>query len=156
MGSGGQPQCNQGQPQYGGQTWPSNHSWPAVKAVNMEDPRVNCPDGLDGSSLEDGMGDGGFDPNDYEGAEELSPPPSATASLLPLHVKAARIAYHYEQQEQRCYTCDETGHFSHDCPIHLQALKDKKGLNLKGAPNAGVWKPLKQPERAAESTPPRK
>ena len=51
---GGQPQCNQGQPQYGGQMQPSNHSWPAVKAVNMEDPRVNCPDGMDGSNLEDG------------------------------------------------------------------------------------------------------
>ena len=27
---GGQPHHNQGQPQYGGQTRPSNHSWPAV------------------------------------------------------------------------------------------------------------------------------
>ena len=42
----------------------------------------------------------GFDPNDYEGVEELSPLPSTTASLLPPHVKAAHIAYHYEQQEQ--------------------------------------------------------
>ena len=79
---------------------PSNHSWPAVRVVNMEDPRVNSPDGMDGSSLEDGAGDGGFDPNDYEGVEELSPLPSTTASLLPPHVKAAHIAYHYEQQEQ--------------------------------------------------------
>ena len=79
---------------------PSNHSWPAVRAVNMEDPRVDCPDGTDGSNLEDGVGDGGFDLNDYEGVEELSPSPSATASLLPPHVKAAHIAYHYEQQEQ--------------------------------------------------------
>ena len=62
----------------------------------MEDHRVNCPDGMDGSNLEDGVGDGGFDPNDYEGVEELSPSPSATTSLLPLHVKAAHIAYHYE------------------------------------------------------------
>ena len=121
----------------------------------MEDPRVNCPDGTDGSNLEDGVGDGGFDPNDYEGAEHF-PSPSATASLLPPHVKAAHIAYHYKQQEPRCYTCDETGHFSCDCPIRLQALKDKKGLNSKGALNAGGWKPLKQPERAMESTPPRK
>ena len=42
---GGQPQCNQGQPQYRGQMQPSNHSWLAVRAVNMEDPRVDCPDG---------------------------------------------------------------------------------------------------------------
>ena len=97
---GGQPQCNQGWPQYRGQTQPSNHSWLAVRAVNMEDPRVNCPDGMDGSDLEDGAGDGGFDPNDYEGVEELLPLPSATASLLPPHVKAAHIVYHYEQQEQ--------------------------------------------------------
>ena len=65
----------------------------------MEDHRVNCPDGTDGSDLEDGVGDVGFDPNDYEGTE-LSPLPSATASLLPPHVQAAQIAYHYEQQEQ--------------------------------------------------------
>ena len=66
----------------------------------MEDPRVNCPDGMDGSNLEDGAGDVGFDLNDYEGVEELSPSPSTTASLLPPHVKADSIAYHYEQQEQ--------------------------------------------------------
>ena len=48
------------------------------------------------------------------------------------------------------------GHFSHDCPVCLQALKDKKDLNSKGAPNAGGQKPLKQPERAMESAPPRK
>ena len=64
----GQPRHNQGQPQYGDQTQPSNHSWPAVRAVNMEDPRVNSPDGMDGSNLEDGVGDGGFDLNNYEGA----------------------------------------------------------------------------------------
>ena len=65
----------------------------------MEDPRVDCPDGMDGSNLEDGAGDGGFDLNDYECAGH-SPLPSATASLLPPHVKAAHIAHHYEQQEQ--------------------------------------------------------
>ena len=54
---GGQPQCNQGHPQYSNQTQPSNHSWPAVRVVNMEDHRVNCPDGLDGGDLEDGVGD---------------------------------------------------------------------------------------------------
>ena len=112
----------------------------------MEDHRVDCPDGTNDSNLEEGAGDLGFDLNDYEGPEELSSLLSATASLLPSHVKAAWIAYHYEQQEQRCYTCDETGHFCHKCPVHLQALKDKKGLNLKGVPNVGGRKPLKQPE----------
>ena len=153
---GGQPQHNQGCPQYGNQMWPSNHSWPAVRVVNIEDCRVNCPDGMDDSNLYDGVGDVGFDPNDYEGMEELSSLPSATASLLPPHVKAAHIAYHHEQQEQWCYTCDETGHFSYNCPVGLQALKDKKGLNSKGALSAGGWKPLKQPKRAMESAPPRK
>ena len=79
--------------------------------VNIEDHRVDCPDGMDGGNL-DGVGDVGFDPNDYEGVEEPSSLPSTTASLLPPHVKAAHIAYHYEQQEQRYYTCNETGHFS--------------------------------------------
>ena len=45
--------------------------------------------------------------------------------LLP-HVKVAKVAYHYEQQEKRCYYCDKTGHFSWNCPKHLQALKIKK------------------------------
>ena len=65
----------------------------------MEDPRGDSPDGMDGSNLEDGVGDGGFDPNDYEGVgDSLSP--STTASLLPPHIKAACIVYHYEEQEQ--------------------------------------------------------
>ena len=66
----------------------------------MEDHRVNCPDGTNNGNLEEGAGDLDFDPNDYEGVEELSSLPSATASLLPPHVKAAQIACHYEQQEQ--------------------------------------------------------
>ena len=148
------PHHNQGQPQYGGQTRPSSQSWPAVKAVNLEDPRDDGPEGVDDSNLEDGAGDGGFDLNDYEGVD--SPSPSTTASLLPLHIKAACIVYHYEQQEQQCYTCDKTGHFTWDCPVCLKALKDKKGLNSKGALNAGGWKPPKQPKRATEGTPPRK
>ena len=127
-----------------------------MRVINVEDHRVDCPDGMDCGDLEDGVGDMGFDLNDYEGVEELSPSPSTTASLLPPHVKAARIAYHYEQQEQQCYTCDETGHFFHDCPVCLQALKDKKGLNSKGVLNTGGQKPLKQPKRAVESTPPGK
>ena len=96
---------------------------------------------------------GGFDPNDYEGVDSPSP---TTASLLLPHIKAAHIAYHYEQQEQRCYTCDQTGHFSQDCPVCLKALKDKKGLNSKGVPNTGGQKPPKQPNGAAEGTPPTK
>ena len=43
-----------------------------------------------------------------------------------------------------------------DCPVRLKALKDKKGLNLKGAPNMGGQKPPKQPDGATESTPPAK
>ena len=66
----------------------------------MEDHRVDCHDGVDNGDLEEGVGDMGFDPNDYEGAEELPLLPSTTASLLPAHIKAAQIAYHYEQQEQ--------------------------------------------------------
>ena len=95
-----------------------------------------------------------FDLNDYEG--EDSPSSSTTTSLLPLHVKAACIVYHYEQQEQRCYTCDQTGHFSWDCLVHLKALKDKKCLNLKGALNTGGQKLPKQPQGAVEGTPPAK
>ena len=150
---GGQPHHNQGWPQYRGQTRSSNQNWPTVRAINLEDPRGDSPDHADDTNLEDGAGDGGFDQNDYEGVDS---PSSTTASLLPPHVKAACIAYHYEQQEQQCYTCDQTGHFSRDCPVHLKALKDKKGLNSKGAPNTGGRKPPKQPKGAAEGTPPTK
>ena len=79
---------------------PLNHSWPAARAVNVEDHRVDCHDGMDNGDLEEGAGDMGFDLNDYEGVEELPSLPSITASLLPPHVKAAQITYHYEQQEQ--------------------------------------------------------
>ena len=71
--------------------------------MNLEDLRGDSPGHADDSNLGDGADDGGFDPNDYEGADS---PLSTTASLLPPHIKAARIAYHYEQQEQQCYTCD--------------------------------------------------
>ena len=108
---------------------------------------------MDDGNLGDGVDDGGFNPNDYEGVDS---PSSTTTSLLPLHVKAAHIAYHYEQQEQWCYTCDQTGHFSQDCLVCLKALKDKKGLNSKGVPNMGGQKPQKQPNRVTESTPPAK
>ena len=150
---GGQPHRNQTRPQYGGQTRSSNQNWPTVRAMNLEDHRGNGPDPVDDSNLGDRVDDGGFDPNDYEGVDS---PSSTTASLLPPHVKAACIAYHYEQQEQWCYTCDQTGHFSWDCPVHLKALKDKKGLNLKGELNTGGRKPLKQPDGTTESTPPAK
>ena len=121
----------------------SNQNWPAVRAINLEDLRSDSPDCADDSNLEDGAGDGGFDPNNYEGVDS---PSSTTASLLPLHVKADHIVYHYEQQEQWCYTCDQTRHFLPDCPVCLKALKDKKGLNSKGALNTGGQKPPKQPE----------
>ena len=150
---GGQPHCNQARPQYRGQRRSSNHSWPTVRAMNLEDLRGDSPDHVDNSNLGDGADDGGFDPNDYEGVDS---PSSTTASLLPLHIKAACIAYHYEQQEQWCYTCYQTGHFSQDCPVRLKALKDKKGLNSKGVLNTGGQKPPKQPNRAMESTPPTK
>ena len=154
MGSGQTTSChNQAWPQYRGQARSSNQNWPTVRAMNLEDLRGDSPDHADHSNLGDGADDGGFDPNDYEGVD---PPSSTTASLLPPHIKAAHIAYHYEQQEQQCYTCDQTGHFSWDCPVRLKALKDKKGLNSKGVPNTGGWKPPKQPDRAAESTPPTK
>ena len=39
--------------------------------ANVEDHRVNCPDGMDGGDLDDGVGDMGFDLNNYQGAEEL-------------------------------------------------------------------------------------
>ena len=87
----------------------SNQNWPAVRAMNLEDLRGDGADQVDDSNLGDGADDGGFDLNDYEGMDSTS---STTASLLPPHIKAARIVYHYEQQEQRCYTCDQTGHFS--------------------------------------------
>ena len=150
---GGQPHHNQTRPQYGGQMRASNQNWPTVRAMNLEDLRGDGPDQADDDNLGDGADDGGFDPNDYEGADSSS---STTASLLLPHVKAAHIAYLYEQQEQWCYTCDQTGHFSWDCPVHLKALKDKKGLNSKGALNMGGWKPPKQPDGATQSTPPTK
>ena len=39
----------------------------------------------DNSDLEEGVGDMGFNLNDYEGTEELPLLPSTTASLLPPH-----------------------------------------------------------------------
>ena len=107
---GGQPHRNQTHPQYGGQMRTSNQNWPTVRAINLEDPRDDGADEADDGNLGDGADDGGFDPSNYEGADST---PSTTTPLLPLHVKAAHIAYHYEQQEQRCYTCDQTGHFLH-------------------------------------------
>ena len=64
----------------------SNQNWPTVRAMNLEDLRGDGPDQLDNSNLGGGADDGGFDPNDYEGVDS---PSSTTASLLPLHVKAA-------------------------------------------------------------------
>ena len=47
----------------------SNQNWPTVRAMNLEDLRGNSPDHADDSNLGDGADDGGFDPNDYEGAD---------------------------------------------------------------------------------------
>ena len=60
-------------------------------------------------------------------------------------------------KSSECYICDETWHFSHDCPVQLQALKDKKGLNSKGVPSAEEYgSPKNSPERSAESASPAK
>ena len=108
----------------------------------------------DDGNLGEEVDDAGFDLSNYEGADST---PSTTTSLLPPHIKAACIAYHYEQQEQRCYTCDQTGHFSRDCPVRLKALKDKKGLNSKGVPSTRRTEaPKAAPIGAAQSTPPAK
>ena len=86
--------------QYGGYACLANNSWPMARAVNVEEPRVkDYHDEVDDCELEGGRGDMGFDPSDYEGIEEL-PSVVSTSSLLPPHVKAAWIAYHYKQQEQ--------------------------------------------------------
>ena len=88
-----------------------------ARAINVEEPRIeDYHNRVDGCELDEGRGDMGLDPSDYEGIEEL-PSSASTTSLPPGHVKAARIAYHYEQQEQQCYTCDKTGHFAHSCPV---------------------------------------
>ena len=104
----GQPQCNQGHPQYRSYTCPMNHSQLAVRAVNVEDHRAeDYHNETDNCDLEEGEEDMGFDPNDYEGVEQLPSLPSTT-TLLPPYVKAVQITYHYEQQEQQCYTCNKT------------------------------------------------
>ena len=103
---GGQPHCNQGWPKYGGQMRSSNQNWPAVRAINLEDLRGDSPDHMDDNNLEDGAGEGGFDPNDYEGADS---PLSTTASPLPPHVKAARIAYHYESRSSSAILVNRQG-----------------------------------------------
>ena len=58
----------------------------------MEDPRGDSPNGMDGGNLEDGVGDRGFDPNNYEGVGD-SPSPSTTASLLPPHMSRQPILH---------------------------------------------------------------
>ena len=56
--------------------------------MNLKDLRGNGADQVDDGNLGDGVDDGGFNPNDYEGVDST---PSTTASLLPLHVKAAAL-----------------------------------------------------------------
>ena len=56
-------------PSTGGQMRSSNQNWPAVRAINLEDLRGDSPDHADDSNLGDGADEGGFDLNDYEGAD---------------------------------------------------------------------------------------
>ena len=72
----------------------ANSSQSAARAVNVEEPRVeDYHNGADDCELDGGGGDLGFNPSNYEGMEDQLP--SAT-SLLPPHIKAAWIAYHYK------------------------------------------------------------
>ena len=87
---GGQPHRNQTRPQYGGQMRTSNQSWPAVRAINLEDPRGDGADEADDGNLEDGADDGGFNPSNYKGADST---PSTTTPLLPPHIKAAHALH---------------------------------------------------------------
>ena len=83
-----------------------------------------------------------FNTDDYIGQEEYMGLQSIPGeSLLPPHVKAARIVYDYEQQEKCCFYCDETGHFAWDCPKRLKDEKEKGNLNAKGASKQGAQKP---------------
>ena len=92
----GPPQHNQGHPQYVGYACSANNSLPTARAVNVEEPRVkDYHNRADDCELEGGGGDMVFNPNGYEGIEE-SPSGASTSSLLPPHVKAAQIAYHYK------------------------------------------------------------
>ena len=71
-----------------------------MRAVNIEELRAeDYHEGADAGELDGGGGDTGFNPTDYVGIEEL-PSVAPTTSLLPPHVKAARIVYHYKWQEQ--------------------------------------------------------
>ena len=72
-----------------------------------------------------------FNPDDYEGLEEfrgINPLGVALDALLPPHVNAAKAMYHYDQQEQRCYTCNETGHFACNCKFKLQRGAESGGM----------------------------
>ena len=51
---------------------PSNQHWPAMRAMNLEDLRGDGTDQVDDANLGDGVDDGGFDPNDYEGVDSSS------------------------------------------------------------------------------------
>ena len=115
---GGQLHHNQTRPQYGGQMRTSNQSWPAVRAVNLGDSGGDGADEADDGNLGEEVDDAGFDLSNYKGADST---PSTTTSLLPPHVKAAHIVYHYEQQEQPCYTCDQTGTFFAGLPCPPQS-----------------------------------
>ena len=125
-----------------------------MRAVNLEDPRSDSPDCAGDSNLEDGAGDRGFDPNNYEGTgfpitlHHCFPYSHCTLKQPVLHTTM-------NSRSSGAILVTRPGHFSRDCSVCLKALKDKKGFNLKGAPNTGQ-KPPQQPKRAAEGTPPAK
>ena len=122
--------------------------------MNLEDLRGNGPDQVDNSNVGDGADDGGFDPNDYEGVDS---PSSTTASLLPLHMSRQPVlCTTMNSRSSGATPVTKQGISCGTAPVCLKALKDKKGLNLKGVPNMGGQKPPKQPDRAVESTPPTK
>ena len=151
---GGQPHHNQTHPQYGGQMRTSNQNWPTVRAVNLEDPRGDGADEADDGNLGDGADDGGFDPSNYEGVQTLHHPLPLPCSHRTSRQPALRTTMNSRSSGATPVTKQDT--FCGDCPVHLKALKDKKGLNLKGVPNTGGRKPPKQPNGAAPSTPPTK
>ena len=63
-----------------------------MRAVNLEDLRGDGADQVDDGNLGDGVDDGGFDPNDYEGMQTLHHP-----LLLP-------CSHHTSRQPALCTT----------------------------------------------------
>ena len=124
-----------------------------MKAVNVDNHRAeDCHDGTDNCDLEEGTGDMGFDLNDYEGAEELPLLPSLLSLCSHPMLKQPGSHTIMNSRSSNATPLMRLGNYS----VWLQALKDKKGLNLKGVLSVGVWKPQRQPKRAMEGTSPTK